>query len=253
MAKRRLHKDSQGTIRSLTKAPLASKKKLLSIASLLILGILLCSYLPLGVYASGNQFGVTSPGTTNYPTAIFGTKGDGGAGSSAGGLPDILIATKYTLAVSGTVTQIGGYASGPGNWKFGIYSDNSGAPGTLLASNNIANPVVAGDNVFNIGPVYLTAGTYWLAILTDAGNRRYVTGSTNQAAYIMSYGFSNNLPSTFGAGAYQNNNYVAYATYVQIEGYAKATKVTLGDDNAAITSLSFYSHSTGNFRMAILQ
>lgn len=222
-------------------------KKTGSAACLLVLGILLCTLLPVGS-APGTTFGITSTGSQNYPTATFGTTS---AGANVGGVADILVATKYTLSVSGTVTQIGAYASASGNWKLGIYSDNSGAPGTLLAANNNVNPVVAGNNVFNIGPVYLTAGTYWLAILTDQPNREYNIG-TGQADYILGYGFSNSLPGSFGTiSGTQTNDYVEYAVYVQVEGYAMATQVSLTDNNAALQSVNFYSYTTGNFRVAI--
>lgn len=226
-------------------------KKAASIACLLVLGMLICNMLPLG-FASGNTFGVTTVGSTNYPTFTFGSTG---AGANVGGVAGVLIASEYSLSVSGTVTQIGAYASGSGNWKLGIYADNSGTPGALLAANNNVNPVVAGNNIFIIGPVYLTAGTYWIAILTDSPNREYNL-NTGEAAYILSYGFSNSLPTTFSSGgavAYQPNDYVAYATCVQIEGYSMATQVQLTDNNVAIQSLSFYSQATGNFRPSNLQ
>ncbi len=224
-----------------------SAKKAASITCLLVAAMMLTSMLP--IVSGAAQYGVTTIGSTNYPTATFGTSGNG---ANSGGVANILVATKYTLSSSGTVTKIGGYAGSAGNWKLGIYSDSGGHPGTLLAANNNVNPVVAGDNSFDIGPVYLTAGTYWIAILTDSANRRYSTGSTGQANYILNYGFSNNLPSNFGSSyGTQNNDYVAYCKYVQIEGYAKATKITVSDNNVAISSLSFYSHATGSFRAAI--
>jgi hypothetical protein len=162
-------KHSLGSLRHV-----AGKKKATSIACLTILGIMLCAILPEAVYPSGSQFGITTTCSTSYPTATFGNTGSGG---NLGGLADILIATKYTLSVSGTVNKIGGFAALSGHWKLGIYSDSGGSPGTLLAANNVANPVSAGDNSFDIGPVYLTAGTYWIAILTDPGNRKYDLGT----------------------------------------------------------------------------
>lgn len=165
------------------------------VTSLLFLALLLGTLLPASVYAS---------------TGYFGNNGDG---THTGGLPNILVATKYHLSENAIVTQIGGYASAPGHWKLGIYEDNAGSPGTLLTANNDVNAVVAGDNQFNIGPVSLAPGDYWLAILTDTNNRRYNL-NTGQAAYIQNYGFSNNLPATFGAPTgTQPNDYVEYATY----------------------------------------
>ncbi len=116
------------------------------------------------------------------------------------------------------------------------------------------NPVVAGqNNEFDIGPVHLTAGTYWIAILDDTASVRLYKASppgTEQAAYILPCSFGSNLPTTFGTPMYQDNDYVAYCKYVQIEGYAKATKVTVSS-SATASSVNFYSHSTGNFRVAV--
>jgi hypothetical protein len=42
-----------------------------------------------------------------------------------------------------------------------------------------------------------------------------------------------------------------YFTGTQVKGYAEATQVTLSTNNANISSLSFYSYSTGNARLAI--
>jgi uncharacterized protein (DUF2141 family) len=206
-----------------------------------------CTFLP-QTSALAGQFGVTTTGTNSYPTSTFGNTGSTGA---VGGLTDILIATKYTLTTPGTVTQIGAYAASAGHWKIGIYSDNAGSPGTLLVANNAATAVTAGDNSIDVSPTYLSAGTYWVAILTDAANRIYSAG-TGQAAYIIGYGFANSLPGNFGTPTgIQGNDYLAYATYVKVEGYAKATKVTLSDDNSQLITANFYAHTTGTYRLAI--
>ena len=217
-----------------------------TIVSLVCISLIVLSVVPSALAAT--DMGVTSVGSTSYPTANFGTVN--GVSGTNGGLKDILIATKYTLAVSGTVTNIGGYASSAGHWKLGIYSDSGGKPGTLIVANNNANSVAAGDNSVSIGPVYLSAGTYWIAILTDSPNRKYVPSGVTD--YITGYGFSNNLPNTFGTPTgEQPYDYVAYATYVQVQGYAKATKITVSSDNTPIASISFYSHATGNYRVAV--
>ncbi len=198
--------------------------------------------------AALSQYGITTVGSTNYPAATFGNTGNA---ANTGGLADTLVATKYTLTTDTTVIKIGGYAATSGHWKLGIYTDNSGSPGTLLAANNNVNAVSAGDNKFDIGPVFLTAGTYWIAILDDTASVRKYGLGTGQAVYTINYGFSNDLPSSYGTpSGTQNNDYVAYCEYVQIEGYAKATKITV-PSTTTVGSVNFYAHATGNFKAAI--
>ncbi len=193
---------------------LYGKSKALLIVTL-ILALTICAFIPAAISAATGTFGNT------------------GNGTNTGGLVDVLIATKYTLTEDAVVNQIGGYAATAGNWKLGIYSDNGGLPGTLLAANNNVNPVVAGSNTFSIGPVFLTAGTYWLAILTDTANRRYESGAANQASYIIGYGFSNSLPASFGTPTgTQNNDYVEFASY----STAIPTTITVACDPPVVPS-----------------
>jgi hypothetical protein len=63
----------------------------------------------------------------------------------------------------------------------GIYSDNGGNPGTLLAATAAFTPV-AGWNTQNVQtPNLLPAGTYWLAYLPQSNTMHYRIGSTGSA------------------------------------------------------------------------
>jgi|GEM_PF-5295196 len=65
-------------------------------------------------------------------------------------------------AVTGTICNIRIKLSGSSNIRVAIYSDNAGAPGTILAqSGSVA--CVAGWNVIPIAATALSAGNYWLA------------------------------------------------------------------------------------------
>jgi hypothetical protein len=215
--------------------------------SLLCIALISLSIIPSAFAAT--DIGVTSVGSTNYPTSTFGTTS---SGTSFAGGKDYLLATRYTLSAAGTVISIGGYSGTAGHWKLGIYSDNSDAPGTLLAANNDNNAVSVGYNSFPIGPLFLQAGTYWIAILSDVAESRGMIEGTGLTRYFQNYGFSNSLPSSFGTGYLtKTNTYVAYCNYVQIEGYSLATKISVTDSNAIISTVNFYAHSTGNYRVAV--
>jgi hypothetical protein len=149
---------------------------------------------------------------TGTRTGTFGTTST--AGVSIGGAAGYIVATKYTLSQAGTVTQVSVHSAYSGHVRTAIYADNSGAPGSLLAANNAPTAVSAGRwTTVSIGPVQLSAGTYWIAFNEDEHSLRvYTSGGTRQAAY-MSYAFTNDMPTSWTPNGYQNLDYVCYATY----------------------------------------
>lgn len=154
---------------------------------------------------------VTVTGGTN--TGTFGTTSAAGA-TSGGGLANYIVATKYTLSQAGVVTSVSIYSVKSANVKVAIYADNSGAPGNLLVANNAPTAVSANQwKTISIASTSLAAGTYWIAFNEDVNSIRVMkAGGTRQAAY-MSYAFANNMPTNWTPNAYQNYDYVCYATY----------------------------------------
>jgi uncharacterized protein (DUF2141 family)/preprotein translocase subunit SecG len=154
---------------------------------------------------------VTVTSSTSSRTGTFGTTSNSG---SVGGLANYIFATKYTLSQAGTVVSVSVYSLNAGHVKAGIFADSGGVPGSLLAANNAATTVTAGQwTTISIGPVGLTAGTYWIAFNEDANSLRiYKAGIARQAAY-MPYAFSNNMPTTWSVNGYWNFDYICYATY----------------------------------------
>lgn len=155
---------------------------------------------------------VTVTSATPSATGTFGTTSN--AGTYPGATGNYVVATKYSLNQAGTVTQVSVYASYSGNVKAAIYADKSGTPGNLLVANNAPTAVSAGQwTTITIGPIDLAPGTYWIAFNGDRNNLRvYKNGGTGQAAYV-SYAFSKDMPTSWTPSAYQNVDYVCYATY----------------------------------------
>jgi hypothetical protein len=153
---------------------------------------------------------VTVTGGTS--TGTFGTTSS--AGTYRGATGNYVVATKYTLAQAGTVTQVSVYSTYSGNVKAAIYADKSGTPGNLLVANNAPTAVSPGQwTTINIGPIDLAPGTYWIAFNGDRNNLRvYKYGGTRQAAYVY-YAFSNDMPTSWTPSGYQNIDYICYATY----------------------------------------
>jgi len=224
-----------------------TKLRCLRVPSAALVILILAVLLAAPVLAA-TTFGLTSTGSTSYPTSNFGSTSAGSSNDVAGHL----YFTKATLSAPGTVTSISFYSRVSGKVKVGIYDDT----GSDYPNNLLVGPVektgstAMAWNTVTITATYLTAGTYWLAVDADtAGANAYYAGGLMKDkthAYVTAW------PTTCGAdyasGAQQTS---VYGTYAGIEGYAKATKATLADNNANITSVSFYSHATGNARLAI--
>ena len=112
------------------------------------------------------------------------------------------------------------------------------------------------DNHTNPEHAYLAAGNYWVVYNMNSSSatanfitKKSVTGYTRkdiQATYGTAF------PASGSTWSSLNSGYASclYFVGVPVEGYAKATKATL-PAASAITSLSFYTHATGNFRLAI--
>jgi hypothetical protein len=207
--------------------------------------------------------GITSTGSTTYPTSTVGQTGVLGSTAEAQGT---LSAQKITIPSGGatikSVIIYWGAVSRAGSVQFAFYNDNAGNPSTIISGTSTGTVAVGTDlagkwQTISYGtPFYLSAGTYWLARQTTdpvdgkGPKRNYaLTGGPGRKSRSFSWG---DFPSSFGIPT--TSDYLdesQYTTYVRIKGYAKATKITISDNNANIQSVSFYSHATGNFRLAI--
>ena len=140
------------------------------------------------VYAQSSNFGITSTGSTSYPT----TPQEVGTTSQSANTQSnqFVLAVPITTSVAGTITQLGQeFGSGnSGNFVLGLYSDNgSGAPLTLLAST--ASATCSSSSgwqwVSLTTPYYAVAGKYWIAMQNSAGASVYQSstlfGATDDA------------------------------------------------------------------------
>ena len=169
------------------------------------------------------------------------------------------MADMYTTTVPLTATTIRTYGTTSSNIKVSIYSDNSGSPGTRLFTEVAAAATASSWSTITIPSTYLAAGTYWIVINIQTGNgvgrRDSVPGAVRKffGTTPFTYAYATAFPASGGAwtNAAAGTQNAAYIIGVSIESYAKATKAVLPDNNSDINSLSFYSHATGNFRLAI--
>ena len=123
--------------------------------------------------------------------------------SNDGGYGNLLLAQKTALGHTATIQSLSFYVSSPyGKLRLGLYDDNAGSPGALIASTNEFTPISTGWNTQNvISPVSLTAGTYWLACLPQSGFLAFKVsndGSGTRLGVSFNYG---PLPATFPSGS----------------------------------------------------
>jgi len=204
--------------------------------------------------ASANTAGNTVIGSnTSYPSIKIGYTSASGQTDNA----NQIFADQYTTTVPLTAISISSYGTENGNVKVAIYTNSPSLnrPETLLF------PEVAhrtSKNTWTTIPIpntYLPAGTYWIVFKTDQ-NRAVV--KTNSASGYTQYSspapYKNALPNPgtgVGWSPHPSVRDSIYITGVPIEGYQKATRVILSDNSAVVQNVSFYSHVTGNFMLAI--
>ena len=202
-----------------------------------------------------------TPSATPIPTAI--TIGDTTIESrDDSNNANCLTVQKATLSQTATIQSLSLYVNAlGGNLRLGLYADNAGAPGALLASTNEFTPTSTGWNTQNVvSPVSLTAGTYWLAYLPQSNNLGFKmsNNSSGTALWInVNYGpLPATFPSASGGGAGQWSFYATLSTAPTIGdttiesrddsgngNWLSAQKATL-NQTATIQSLSLYVNAT---------
>jgi hypothetical protein len=130
---------------------------------------------------------------------------------------------KAVASGPGTIIRLNAYLGGyTGQVQVGVYSDNSGQPGSLLRSSAVTTLPATGWRTIDI-PDLAIAGpaTYWLAIECDS--TQFVSLSeTAGSAYRVTNSFGS-LPSTAsGLGAF-SSTYSLYADYCLPVGWPTDT------------------------------
>lgn len=108
-----------------------------------------------------------------------------------------LWAGKFTANASGTVSTIHFYARSAStiHWKFAIYSDSSGSPGTVLATTAEITTTTEGWQTASITASLVSGTVYWLALIADVagGATDYGTGVNKyKSATYSGFSFPNN-------------------------------------------------------------
>jgi len=125
-------------------------------------------------------------------------------------------ASRFQLTQSGTLQSITTYFRSTGfNAKAAIYTDNNGAPSTLIAQSSGKSITTTGWNTFSLPQTSLTPGYYWLCVVcsSTAAYGAMTTTSTNTHAWKINT-YSGDYPQNFGTPtAYGREVTSIYATY----------------------------------------
>ncbi len=125
------------------------------------------------------------------------------ADTDGAGLAEAFLSTAST---AGSLGELHVYLDGTSRATkvtIGVYSDNAGHPGTLLAQGSTSSPAT-GWNTIAVTPVSISAGVkYWLALLGTGGTiafRDHCCGAGSAAENNAGSALTS-LPSTWSSGA----------------------------------------------------
>ena len=214
------------------KVQLINLRKLAKPAALCISALFLISILSAfafgagqGASASTTMFGNTAVGSVNN---YFGTDKD---------------ASRFQLTQSGQVQSITTYFTTTGfSAKAAIYTDNNGAPNTLIAQSSSQTVTTTGWNTFTLPQSTLTTGYYWLCIISSSSSATGTMSSTTANTHAWkTTTYSNEYTSTFGTPTgYEQTTTSIYATYTPTTTTTTAPTLTTMFGNTAVGSVNNY-------------
>lgn len=150
-----------------------------------------------------------SGGSTLGNTTVGSTLDSGDANNMNG---SIFRTGSAPSTVESMSVYVGPVSAAPNNqYQLGIYADNNGVPGTLVASSATGTLT---PNAWNTLPIKASLNSntgYWLMYNTNGNNNMYYAPMGNpQAAWTgMSFG---DWPQTFGQATMSNADFSIYAT-----------------------------------------
>lgn len=198
--------------------------------------------------ANGYAFGTNQVGTTGQET-----------GNNA-----IISGQKFTPAANGTVTSISVYAgsnveSGYSQYMVGLYADNSGTPGALLASSAAGTLTPSAWNTLSVNYTVASGTPYWIAYTTNvqsglgtADGLMYTNPSSGNTHFYASSTYTGTLPGTItGATTGANITDSMYASEgdgpaITINNSGTITSQTTFENTANSTAALAVQNSSGN-------
>jgi hypothetical protein len=123
------------------------------------------------------------------------------------------MAVTFSAGTTITSLSVGIFSTPGGQSILGVYTDNSGVPGTLVAKG-IVFETSAAFGVGSFPSVYLPPGNYWLALSNSNASTSFYQGSSTVSVYRVLYTYSTTLPGTWPTGGSGSSDFPfsVYAT-----------------------------------------
>lgn len=99
-----------------------------------------------------------------------------------------------------------------GTMTMGVYADNGGVPGALMASTASFTPVVGWNTVAVSTPTVLPYGTYWLAF-QPSDNSEATAFNSASGTFLQANNAYGALPSTFPSSSTMTGTFSIYANF----------------------------------------
>ena len=149
--------------------------------------------------------------------------------------------SRFRLVENGVIQSITAYFAT--SWfyaKAAIYSDNNGAPNSLITQSASQYVSLIGWQTFAVPQKSLSPGYYWLTVVSSRtrASGRAVTGSTGQHYVKTTMSYSSEFTNAFGSpNKFDSASTSIYATYVP---EAPATQLAFGiySDQSCTSKLS---------------
>lgn len=145
-------------------------------------------------------------------------QGGGGSGGGGGTLSkNLKYATSITMQSSGLIYQLEADASTSSalNTRMGLYADNGGFPGALLAVTPSKSSIVSGPNIYALNNPYsvLAGTTVWVALQSDNNFNWFLTNSPGGARWNNDL-FTDGLSDPFGSSNVDNKKAPVFVIFL---------------------------------------
>lgn len=212
------------------------------------------SAVAIGFHGAAKRFPMAIADTSAVSIGFHGaqssfTVGPTTPGSSTGAYVG-LTATQVTMTQSGTLQSISinWFSDAGNNFILGVYADNAGVPGALLATTAVGVSAIGLQTLPVTTHIAMVSGSkYWLTVQTQVGIGGYFDSTTGLGAFYGSQPWTGALPTTWGSSSTGTFTFSLYATLNQ---GLPAVHFPLNVADTSAVSIGFHGASR-RFPMAI--
>jgi hypothetical protein len=194
-----------------------------------------------------------SPNPTTTPSTSY-TFGNTAVGTLTNSFGTDRDASRFQLTQNGVLQSINAYFANTGfNAKAAIYADNNGAPSTLITQSASQTVTVVGWQTFTVPASSLTAGYYWLCVVSSSYSKGAMTATSTNTHAWKTTSYSGEFVSTFGTpSGYEKTATSIYATYTTTTPLPNSTPTPTPTPSPNPTTTPSTSYTFGNTAVGTL-